>query len=874
MNFINNTPRILLHSLLFLYFFCGSALALQAQTDRPEKQKLTKVKGTVIDGETKEPLPFVNVSFVGTSVGTTTDFDGKYSMSSQWASDKIQVSYVGYEDVVKPVVVGEKQTIDFVMGEGAVTLATATVKAKKGRYRKKNNPAIELIKKVIDNRDRNRISGQDFYEYDKYEKVELDINNITDKFRKRKVFNKFQFIFDHVDTSEVNGKPFLPVYIQETSSKVFYRNEPSDKREHRYGVKMSGLDDYWDNEGVAALMDVLYQDIDIYSNNINIIDIQFVSPINPIGAFDFYRYYIIDTIQVNGRECIDLAFIPKNKMNFGFVGNLYITNDTNYTVTKVNMGIMDDINMNWVEDLEIEQEFELRDSVWVLNKDKFIIDFKVSKKSMGFFGRKNVFYTDYVFNKPRENDIYSTSVKVKDDIDVFEKSDDFWNESRPVPLSEAEAAVYQMIDTIQEIPAFKNSMDVLRLLLTGYYTLGPVDVGPLSGVYNWNEVEGSRIRLGGETNLKFHKQFKLEGTALYAVGTKTWRYGAAAEYSFNKDFEVNPRHRVRISHQHDTNFPGQNLNLVNEDNALLSFKRGVVDKLLLFDSYKFDYLKEFRNNFSYSLLYEYRVQQPLGDFIFDSVNDATNAPQDTTFLEEIRTSEFGLDLRWAPNEQFVQGREFRYAIYNKYPVFRLKYRVGIDGLGGDFDYHRVSFDVFKKWNFSVFGYAHTTFEVGKVFGEVPYILSFMARANQTYAYQTFSYNMMNFLEFVNDEYVSANIRYYFNGFIFNKIPLLRKLKLREIVSFKMLYGRLTDRNNPALPGNEDLVQFPRNELGDPTTSSLSRQPYMEGSIGVSNIFKILTIDLVKRLNYLDNDNVPSLFGVKGLGIRFRAGVEF
>jgi Family of unknown function (DUF5686)/CarboxypepD_reg-like domain len=864
---INKIVKTSSHFLFTLLFLFCATLSMEAQQPRP---KLTKVKGVVIDADTKEPLPFVNVSFVGTSVGTTTDFNGVYSMSSQWASDKLQVSYVGYEDVIKPVILGESQTIDFEISSGAITLVTAEVKAKKRRYRKKDNPAVDLIRKVMENRDRNRIAGQDYYEYKKYEKVELDVNNITDQFRERKVFNKFQFIFDHVDTSDINGKPYLPVYIQETASTVYYRHKPSDKREHRHGVKMSGLDEYWDNEGVVALMDVLYQDIDIYANKINIIDIQFISPLNPLGI-EFYRYYIIDTVEVNGRKCIDLAFIPRNKQNFGFVGNLFITADSNYTVTKVKMGIVDQINMNWVEDLEIEQEFELKDSVWVLNKDKFVIDFRVSKKSMGFFGRKNVYYDDFVFNQPREASIYNNTEKVKDDENVFLQSDDFWNRSRPVPLTANEAAVYFMVDTIQTIPAFKNTMDVLRLLLTGYYSIGPVDAGPLSGVYNFNDVEGSRVRLGGETNLKFHKQLKLSGTVLHAFKTNKWRYGVNVEYSFNKDFEVNPRHRIIFSHQHDTNFPGQNLNLVNEDNFLLSFKRGVVDKLLLFTSYKVDYLKEFTSNLSYRLLYEHRKQSPLGDYVFDSVSDAN--PTDTIYTPSITTSEFGVDLRWAPNEQFVQGRAYRYAIYNKYPVFTLKYRAGIDGLGGDYDYHRVTFDVFKKWNFSIFGYAHTTAEVGKVFGDgVPYMLTFMARANQTYAYQTFSYNMMNFLEFVNDEYVSANIRYYFNGFIFNKIPLLRKLKLREVVSYKILYGRLTDKNNPEK--DPQLIQFPKNELGDPTTTSLSREPYMEGSVGISNIFKILTIDLVQRLNYLDNDNTPSLFGVKGLGIRFRAGLEF
>ena len=860
--------------ILCILIFGTLPLRLNAQNDKIKKPKLTKVKGTVVDAETGEALPFVNVYFEGTTVGTTTDFNGKYSISSQWASHKLTASFVGYEDQTKEVILEKNQRIDFALSTGAVTLVTAEVKAKKRRYRKKNNPAVALIRKVIKNKERNRIRNQEYFEFDKYEKVELDLNNITDKFRQRKVFKQFQFIFDHVDTSEINGKPYLPVYIQETASKVYFRKKPKATREHRLGVKMSGLDEYWDNEGVVALMDVLYQDINIYRNNINIIDIQFVSPLNPLGV-DFYRYYIIDTLEVNGRKCIDLAFMPRNKQNFGFVGDLYITADTNYTVTKVEMGITDQINMNWVEDLKIEQEFEPVNGVWVLNKDKFIIDFKISKKNMGFFGRKNVIYSNYVFNTPRDESIYNTTIKVKDFEDTFHKPEEFWDSTRPVPLLESERAVYQMVDTIQTMPVFKNAMDILRLMLTGYYSFGPFDAGPLNGLYSFNSLEGGRIRIGGETNTKFHKQLKLEATLIYGFKDEEWKYGFAAEYSFNKDFEVNPRHRIRASLQHDTNFPGQNLNLVNEDNFLLSFKRGKVDKLLFFDSYKLDYLREFTNNFSYKLLFEHRKQRPLGAYAFRYASDGGPTPTDS--ISSINTTEFGLDLRWAPNEQFVQGRAYRYAIYNKYPVFRLKYRMGIDGLGGDFDYHRVTFDVFKKWNFSLLGYAHTNLEVGKVFGkEVPYILTFMARANQTYAYQTFSYNMMNFLEFVNDEYISLNIRYYMNGFLFNKIPLLRKLKLREVFSFKMLYGRMTDNNNPNLAGNEHLVQYPTNAAGNPTTSSLERTPYMEGSVGISNIFKILTLDLVKRLNYLEEDreNVPALWGVKGLGIRFRAGLEF
>ncbi|MFT5386361.1 MAG: hypothetical protein ACI81W_003774 [Saprospiraceae bacterium] len=833
-------------------------------------QKFTKVKGKVLDAQTKEPLPFVNISFLGTNVGMTTDFDGFYNLQSKWASDTLQVSYIGYDTQKIPLTQGEAQVINVALKEsGGLFLETVTITAKKKKYRKKNNPAVDLIRNVIANKERNRIKGQDYFEYDKYEKVQMDLNNITDKFRSRKVFKNFQFIFDNVDTSKINGKPYLPVYIQETKSKVYFSKNPHADKEFREGVKQSGLDEYWDDEGISALTDALYQDIDIYDKEITIIDIPFTGPLSPIAP-DFYRFYIIDTVEVGGRQCINLAFMPRNKQNFGFVGDLYITVDTNYTVVKADLGITKRINMNWVDDLQIIQEFSFADSVWLLTEDKIIIDFKINKKGVGFYGRKSNIYKNHVFNVKRDDKYYAGAERIIDvDKDVFDKDLTYWQSARPVPLNEKEQTIYNMVDTIQTIPAFRNSLDILNLLLTGYWTFGGVDIGPVNGFYNYNPVQGSTFRLGGETNTTFHKKIKLEGQAVYTPKEEIFRGSAAAVYSFNEDFEMNPRHEVRFAYQRGTNFPGLSLNFVNEDNVLLSIRRGVIDKLIDYELYRFNYLREQTNSFSTELTFERRNQKPLGPYFRFTYGDGTDLPS-------INTTEVGVKLRWAPNEQFVQARDYRYTIYNKYPVFTLNYTAGLKNvLGGDYNYHRTTLNIFKKWNFSILGYAHMNFEVGKVFGsELPFMLMFLPRANQTYSYQSFSYNMMNFLEFAHDEYASLNVRYYFNGFIFNKIPLLRRLKFREIVSFKALYGRISDKNNPTLEGTEDFIKFPVDANGEDATFILDKYPYMEASVGISNIFKVLTIDFVKRLNYLDNPSTPSLFGVRGLGIRFRVGVEF
>ena len=617
-------------------------------------QELTKVKGTVIDKQTKEPLAFVNVAFIGTTVGTTTDADGQYLLQTQWASEQLQVSFLGYKTDTVSIELGANQTINFELESALEVLETVTVTSKKKRYRKKNNPAVDLIKKVMENRDRNRLGGQDYYEYDKYEKVELDLNNITDNFRERKVFENFQFMFDYVDTSEINGKPYLPVFIQETNSRVYYRKKPEKIREYREAIKQSDIESFWDGKGVAAQMDVLYQEVDIYANQIFLIDIPFTGPLSPIAA-DFYRYYILDTVDVNGKECIDLAFLPRNKQNFGFVGNVFVTNDTNYTIVKVDLGISDRINMNWITDLKIIQEFSQKDSVWIISRDEIVIDFAVNKnKGLGFFGRKSVVYKDHIFNTRRPDSIYNTPTKIVDAEDLFEKNEDYWQTARPVPLTVNEQAVYQMIDSLQTIPTFRTTVDLMELAVTGFYTLGPVDLGPLASLLTFNSVQGARLRIGGETNFNFNKKNRIGASLTYLIKDQEFRYSLAYTYSFNKDYFEFPKNEIRLAYNYDSNFPGQRIGFANNENFLLSFKRGVVDKMIDFKSARINYLREFQSHFSYDLIFESLGQEAIGNWEFGYSNGTEEA-----VLESLNTTEFGLNLRWAPNEEFIQGRDFR-----------------------------------------------------------------------------------------------------------------------------------------------------------------------------------------------------------------------
>jgi len=855
--------------IIFIFFLLLEGSMVFAQQD------MVRIKGTVIDADTKEPLPFANVTFVGTTIGITTDFDGKYSLESQWGTDSIQVSYLGYESKRVAITKDRRQTIDFELYSEAATLVTAVVTEKKGRYRKRNNPAVELIRKVIKNKKNNRLEANDYYEYNKYEKVEMDLNNITDKFRERKAFKKLQFIFDFVDTSDINGKPFLPIYLQETSSKVYYRKSPEAKKEYQDGQKLTSLAEYLDDESIATVMEKLYDDINIYDNQIMFLTTNFISPLAPVVAVEKYRFYIQDTIDFEGQEVIDLAFYPKNKYDFCFNGNMYITQDTTYRVLKVNLSILKETNINFVKDAKITQEFSpisKGSDKWALTKDKIIVDYNLTKKGMGFFGRRTTVFKDHVFDTPRDEDLYAGGDLLVKSKDFMKKDEDFWNSKRPELLTEREKGAYHMIDTLQRVPVFKRALNVVSFLLTGYTAIGPFDIGPVNSFYSFNDVEGFRPRLGGRTNTRFSKKIQLEGYGAYGVKNKEWKYQASFLYSFKENYEEYPKHYIKIGGERETRFPGQVVQYFSEDNIFLSFRRGEADKLLFFDSYTVDYLRQMKNNVDLGLTIAHRRQRPIGNF-----NPAFMQGDTIAYLRTLTTAEFGFNLKWSPNAQYWNGKSFQIALFNKYPILTLDYRMGFkDILGGEYNFQKVNFKIFKRFYLSVFGYSNLEIESAKVFGDrLPYLLLNLPRANQTYAYQIFSFNMMNFLEFASDEFVSVNYQHFFNGFIFNKIPLFKRLKLREVVTFKGIYGRLTDNNNPTLAGNEDLPQFEKNEEGIPTTYPLdSSGPYMEASAGVYNIFKFLRVDVVQRLTHLDQPNIPKLWGVKGLGLRVRFKVEF
>ncbi len=822
----------------------------------------TIVRGTVRDIKTKAALPYATVFFDESNIGVTTDSLGKFVIeTTDITYTKLKVLFIGYNPVSKEVTPGVEQVIDFRLTAEGKSLNEVTVKSKRTKYKNKDNPAVELIRKVIDHKSKNRPEGYNYYEYEKYEKIQFALSNVTEKFQNRKAFKKFQFVFENLDTTKLEGKAVLPVYLKESISDVRYRKSPEAKKEIIKGNKTVAFEGYVDNQGMDAYMKYLYQDINIYDNNITMLTNQFISPIANISP-TFYKFFITDTITENDQKFIRLGFVPRNHSDFLFQGVMYITLDSSYAVAKIDMSVNKDINLNWVKELKIAQDFEKKEGQgYVLVKDEFSADFGLSKGKLGVYGQKISSYKNFILDKPRPDKDYKGDAVETNDSANF-RQDEYWTENRHTELTKSEKGVYTTIDSIKKVPAFKRTLDVLVVLFAGYKTITPYfELGPISTFYSFNPVEGFRLRLGGRTTNAFSKKVVLEGYGAYGFKDEKWKYYGGVTYSLSKRsvYEF-PVRSIKANYQRETKIPGQELQFIQEDNILLSFKRGKNDKWLYNDIYNLEYLTEFKNHFSFKIGYKNWTQQAAGSLNY-SKTDYTDYVNNE---KNIQTSELSVTLRWAPNEKFYQGKTYRVPITFKNPIFTLRYIQGVKGLlGGQYDYQNISLNITKRFYLSQLGYTDVVVEGGKIFGDVPFPLLDIHRANQSYAYQLQSYNLMNFLEFVSDKYASINIDHYFNGFFFNKIPLLRRLKWREVISIKALYGGVGSNNNP--DNNPALLKFPVYPDGVPITYTLDKKPYVEGSIAIANIFKFFRIDLVKRFTYLDHPNISTL----GIRARFR-----
>ncbi|MDQ6815044.1 MAG: DUF5686 and carboxypeptidase regulatory-like domain-containing protein [Bacteroidota bacterium] len=823
----------------------------------------TIVKGIIKDASTQQPLQSVSVYFKG-GRGVTSALDGSYTLATNNSKvTLLSFSYVGYKTVTKTIIPNHEQTVDVTLDVLDAKSNVVVKTNKRGKYSNKNNPAVELIRQVIDNKDKNRTSAYDYVSYDQYEKLEVLLTKTPEKLLNNNFLKNFQFVFQNSDTTKIMGRAMLPVYIDEVSSQKYYRKNPENNKTYILAEKKVNFGEYLDVPGINSYLTRMYEDVDVYQNNISLLSNQFLSPIADMAP-TFYRFYIADTIEVEGTKLVQLNFSPRNLNDLLFKGTLFVTLDGNYSVQKLIMSISKHANLNFVRELHVNQNFEKgSDGRYHVVMSNTIVEFALSEGAKtGVVGERTVSFKNFTINQPAADTVYKGEAVVRLD-GKTNANEAFWLKHRSPPLSEAESKVYNNIDSLTRLKSFKTFMDIATLLFAAYKNFGTYEVGPINSFYSFNPVEGFRMRVGGRTTPQFNPNIYLENYVAYGFKDQKWRYYAAAAYSFNhSSIYAYPLNYLKIGYQHDTKIPGQELQFVVEDNFLLSFKRGNNDRWLYNDIFKAEYVREFGKDFAYSFGFKKWKQTPAGIISYfkpDGIGLVS--------VPHLTTSELSAELTWSPHRQFYQGKRFRIPIINKYPVIRLRYIAGIKGIfGGEYNYRNINLSIDKRLMLSQLGYADVKVEGGNIFGKIPYPLMTIHRANQTYSYQLESYNLMNFLEFVSDHYSALYVDQHFNGFFFNKIPLLKKLKWREVVSAKILYGGVRDENNPNI--NLSTIKFPVDNTGLPTTYTLNKTPYMEVSAGVSNIFKLLRVDVVKRLTYLNHADVAEW------GIRTRVKFDF
>ncbi len=805
----NSTP-IMLISLFLFVSICYA------------QEKKYIITGKVFDASTKEPLPFVPLIIKGTTIGTQTDFDGNFTIKTNKVTDSIVAVYVGYKRAARPLQKNTlSQTINIPMELEAVALEEITVKAGE-------NPAHRIIRNTIANKKHNNPNKLEAYQYEVYNKIEFDLNKIPKEMRESKLMKPVSFVFKNVDSVYSDEKPSLPFFMIENISEFYYKKNPSRKKEIIKASKITGVE----NSSISSIMGDMYQKINIYDNNLLIFDKQIPSPISSEGFF-YYKYYLEDSGFIGNKYCYHIRFKPKRSGDVVFSGNIWIA-DTSWAVKRFEMSLPKEANINFINSVKATQEFDLIDTNWMMVKDRLVIDFSPTKKSIGFYGRKTTSYKKFVLNQPKPDNFYTLGDDIIVEEDALKKDENFWQQNRHDTLSQREIKIFKMIDTIQSLPIYKTWVDVFYLLFNGYKKINNFEIGPYYNMISYNLIEGPRFRFGGRTSSVFSRWYELSGYIAYGIKDEKWKYGLGFKCFISK---TKPRQLFGLNFKSDYEILGQSNNGFSQDNLFASFLRsrglktltkvnrtegwyerewfpGLITKLTLFGT-------------TYSTLPQ---NEP---YMYIDITD-----NKTKEKENIKNVEARINIRFAYKEKFVGGDFERVSLGTTYPVIQFMYSKSLpDAYGGEYNFQRVALSIYKRIRITpILGYTDVNITGGKIFGILPYPLMELHGGNETYMYDPYAYNMMRYFEFASDQYISGQAEHHFNGLFLNRIPLLKKLKWREIVGIKGVWGSIDDQN-------KSILIFPQ------TLKALNNGPYLEANVGVENILKIFRIEALWRLTY-------------------------
>ena len=833
-----------------------------------------QITGEIVDKD-GYAIPYASAMYKGHHIATASDMNGAFTIERHegWT---LTISSVGFRSQTIKIDASTPSHLKIVLKEDSKSLNEVIVKSKRARYSRKDNPAVALMRRVIAAKSKTHLDNHDYYQFNKYQKITLSMNDLQPKDLETGMFKKSSWLLDQIETSPYNNKLILPLSVDETVTQHVYRKNPKTEREIVMGQKTEGINKVIQTgEIINTLLKDIFTDVDIYDDYVRLLQYPFTSPIGKT-AISFYRYYIQDTVYVDRDLCYHINFIPNNQQDFGFRGDLYVLADSTLHVKKCTMTIPARSDVNFVENMKIEQEYtRLPDGDWVLTKDDMFAELKLNKLFNKLLVVRTTRLSDYAFDE-LPNKLFKGKAKVRHEADAMIRDEAFWEQYRTVDLTRGETSMNSFIHKMQQSKGYKWVIFGVRAFLENYVETGSTntpskfDIGPVTTMVSSNFIDGLRFRLSGRTTANLNKHWFWSG--YYAYGSKSHKhyYSSEVTYSLNKKknlpFEF-PQRNITFETSYDIMSPSDKFLRHNKDNIFMAFRTQKVQQMYFYNRQKlsFDYETDWGFSFNTSLKAE--SNEPTGNLVFKRMPASSQILTDP-FVDKIRTTELAIGIRYNPGQTYMNTKQRRWPVNLDSPEFKLSHTMGLSNvLGGQYQFNRTELGVYKRFWMGSWGYVDTHLNGGIEWNKVPFPLLIMPPVNLSFFEHENTFSMMKNMEFLNDRYAFWSVAWDLNGKILNRLPLVKYLKWREYVAFKGMWGTLTDKNNPRL-----LTQNATDELlfELPSTTQLmdKKVPYMELVVGVHNIFKFFAIDYVHRFNYND---VP---GTKKNGIRFGFNMSF
>lgn len=821
----------------------------------------------VVDWQTGDSIPYANALYRNLKLGASSDADGHFSIARK-VGEQLTITAVGYKPRHIKITAHTSRELKVTLIADSKQLQGIVVKAKRRhKYSRKDNPAVELMRRVIAAKKQTHLENHDYYQYDKYQKVTMAINNLTPDELEGSMFKKAPWLLDQVETCPYNNKLILPISVDETLTQHFYRKSPRDEKDIVLGQSTKGISKLIQTgEALNTIVKDLFKDINLYDDHIDLLQKRFPSPIGST-AISFYHFYIDDTVYVNQDQCIRLQFMPANQQDFGFRGELYVLNDSSLHVKKCDMQLPANTGVNFVDAMKFQQEFtKLSNGEWALTTDNMIAELKLTDLLQRAIVIRTTGMTNYAF-APIEDKQFKGKAKIIYDTNAKMRDNEFWAAHRTTQLTKSEAGMDSFIKQMASTKHFKWVIFASKALIENFIETGSedkpskFDIGPVNTFISKNFIDGIRLRASARTTAKLNPHWFFEG--YYAYGTKSHRsyYDAKVTYSFNKpeyqpiEFPVRT---ISFESTSDVESPSDKYLKHNKDNIFMTFRPVKVEQMYFVNRQKINFNWETDYGLATSLELRTESNRPTGKLVYEKM--------DGTLVDKLRVSEVSLGFNYRPGQSYVNSKQKRMTVNLDAPEFNVKHTMGIKHfLGGDFNSNLTEVSIYKRFWLGSWGHIDTRVQGGAQWNKVPFQFLITPPVNTSYFEHQGTFNLMKGLEFLNDRYAQFNLAWDLEGKIFNRLPLIKKLKWREYVAFKGMWGHLTDKNNPYLPQNAndtELYKFPVD------TRVMTRDPYMEFVVGVHNIFKCLEVDYVRRLTYT---NAP---GISKNGIRFGFNLVF